>query len=281
MLLSVLCNSDICLLFSDFHTMPFPHLFYWMCRSLYCFQHSHRMKLLLKWTAPEIVSLLGIANMPCGFNSCIQTNIAPQIAKVAVSFESSDLYWIGKDDFFLLVAKVSNIYMLQSSTMSHLGISSYSLTKDLRVFCKVIINPDVMKRRHRKCQNVSGRSEDRAALWLPRTPGKPVHFPVLVVPKPLLLRNTYLSSAQRPVENSAATCWSSKCWESWKRLKWKCRVRTRDCNWWRFEGKWLRVPPANAELSILPLITILKAFWCFPATFKEIVTLAQLTNGSA
>lgn len=36
------------------------------------------------------------------------------------------------------------------------------------MFCKVIINSDVMKRRHKKCQNVSRRSEDRAALWLPR-----------------------------------------------------------------------------------------------------------------
>lgn len=134
-----------------------------------------------------------------------------------------------------------------------------------------------MKKRHKKCQNVSGRSEDRAALWLSSTPGNPLPFPVLLVQKPLLLRNSSLFSTRRPVGNSARTGWSSKCW---KRLKWKCRVRTKDCNWWRFEGKWLRVLPANAELHILPLITILKPFWFFPVTFKEIVTLAQLKSGS-
>lgn len=100
MLLSVLSNSDICLLFSDFHTMPFPPLFYWVFRSLCCFQHSDRMKLLVKWIAPKIVSLLGIINMPCGFNSCIWTNIAPKISKITVYFESLDLYCTGKDDFF-------------------------------------------------------------------------------------------------------------------------------------------------------------------------------------
>lgn len=93
--------------------------------------------------------------------------------------------------------------------------------------------------------------------------GRPLHFPVLVGQKPLLLRSTSLSSTQRPVGNSAGTGWSSKCWESWKSLKWKCRVRTRDCNRWRFEGKWLRVPPANAELNILPFNHHPQAFLMF------------------
>jgi len=71
----------------------------------------------------------------------------------------------------------------------------------------------------KKCQNVSCRAENRAALWLPRTPSKPLHFSVLVVQKPVLLRNRALSSTQRSVGNSAGTGWSSQCWESWKRLK--------------------------------------------------------------
>lgn len=41
---SIPWNSDICLLVSDFHTMPFPHLFYWVHRSFYCFQYLDRMK---------------------------------------------------------------------------------------------------------------------------------------------------------------------------------------------------------------------------------------------
>lgn len=34
---SIPWNSDICLLFSDFHTMPFPYLFYWVCRVFIAF----------------------------------------------------------------------------------------------------------------------------------------------------------------------------------------------------------------------------------------------------
>lgn len=70
----------------------------------------------------------------------------------------------------------------------------YSLTKDLRMFCKVILNSDVKKRRHKKCQSVSCRAENRAALWLEKS--KPLHFPVLVVQNPVLLRNRALSSTE-------------------------------------------------------------------------------------
>lgn len=166
--------------------------------------------------------------------------------------------------FFLVVAEISNVYILQSFKMSHLGISfsqiiiywtlspriSGCFTKlfSIQMWGKGGIRNIKMSLAELRIELPSGFLGHQASLFTSL---------LLVVQKPVLHRNTSLSSSQRSVENSAGTSWNSQHWDTWKR-KWKEMkpgVRTRD---WvdgdlKTSGcKWLTVlsqPSADAELN--------------------------------
>lgn len=140
-----------------------------------------------------------------------------------ISFEPLNLCWIGENDFgFFLVAEDSNICC--SHSKFHLWASpspqcykkaQISFSPSVTYLVSHQGSPDVLQsysqfsleeKEALECQNVTCRAENRAALWLRRTPGKPLRLLCC------WFGNLYCSGAHLSLQHSEVSGKSSRHW---------------------------------------------------------------------